>query len=324
MQFCLGLWCHNVLYCMLQRLKMNDDTICPRCRTTKYRNPNLKLLVNVCGHALCESCVELLFVRGSGLCPECNVSLRRANFRLQFFEDASIEKEIEIRKKILKDYNLKEDNFSTLREYNDYLEEVETIIFNLVNGVDVESTKKKVEAYKKENKELIAHNKFKKSADELHIENCIAVEAANKVNSSVSDVMKQLEREKLEKEKRQRLLIDNLMFTDAPAEEILESHHESQKLLEQEATEKANKKAAMAPARDMASQLGHQTTFMPIPKKVEVLYKYEESIHDSLGPATPSLDDIKHKGGGYISLTLVIQWWIYLSDSSNTVVDKYS
>jgi len=45
------------------------------------------------------------------------------------------------------------------------------------------------------------------------------------------------------------------MFTDAPAEEILESHHESQKLLEQEATEKANKKAAMAPARDMASQL---------------------------------------------------------------------
>jgi len=53
------------------------------------------------------------------------------------------------------------------------------------------------------------------SADELHIENCIAVEAANKVNSSVSDVMKQLEREKLEKEKRQRLLIDNLVSDDS-------------------------------------------------------------------------------------------------------------
>ena len=39
---------------------------CPRCKTTKYRNPSLKLMVNVCGHNLCENCVELLFVRGSG------------------------------------------------------------------------------------------------------------------------------------------------------------------------------------------------------------------------------------------------------------------
>ena len=32
--------------------------------TTLYRNPQMKLLVNVCGHNLCESCVELLFVKG--------------------------------------------------------------------------------------------------------------------------------------------------------------------------------------------------------------------------------------------------------------------
>lgn len=31
---------------------MDDWQTCPRCKTTKYRNPKLKLLVNVCGHKL--------------------------------------------------------------------------------------------------------------------------------------------------------------------------------------------------------------------------------------------------------------------------------
>lgn len=44
--------------------KMDMDIACPRCKTTKYRNPSLKLMVNVCGHGLCESCVDLLFLKG--------------------------------------------------------------------------------------------------------------------------------------------------------------------------------------------------------------------------------------------------------------------
>lgn len=84
-----------------------EDQVCPRCKTTKYRNPSLKLMVNVCGHTLCESCVDLLFLKGSGSCPECNVPLRRSNFRLQLFENPMVEKEVDIRKRILKDYNKK-------------------------------------------------------------------------------------------------------------------------------------------------------------------------------------------------------------------------
>ncbi|TST98543.1 CDK-activating kinase assembly factor MAT1 [Bagarius yarrelli] len=39
-----------------------DDQSCPRCKTTKYRNPSLKLMVNVCGHTLEQEELEELLL----------------------------------------------------------------------------------------------------------------------------------------------------------------------------------------------------------------------------------------------------------------------
>ncbi len=99
----------------------------------------------------------MLFVRGSGNCVQCDTPLRKSNFRVQLFEDPAIDKEVEIRKKVLKmyvaekrvymciqnclsgqvlylnafltffSYNKREFDFSILKEYNDYLEKVEDI-----------------------------------------------------------------------------------------------------------------------------------------------------------------------------------------------------
>lgn len=41
---------------------------------------------------------------------------------------------------------------------------------------------------------------------------------------------------------------------------------------------------------------GNQTTFMPIPKKVDITYTYEEYKVNHLGPTPPTLDDVLHKG----------------------------
>lgn len=40
------------------------ETQCPQCRGTKYRNPQMKLMVNVCGHPMCDSCVRMYFIKG--------------------------------------------------------------------------------------------------------------------------------------------------------------------------------------------------------------------------------------------------------------------
>lgn len=48
-----------------------------------------------------------MVISGAGACPECNVPLRRSNFRVQLFEEPKVEKEIDIRRRILRDYNKK-------------------------------------------------------------------------------------------------------------------------------------------------------------------------------------------------------------------------
>ena len=47
-------------------------------------------------------------------------------------------------------------DFNALKDYNDYLETVEDIIFNLCEGVDVRATEARVEAYRRENAAEIA------------------------------------------------------------------------------------------------------------------------------------------------------------------------
>lgn len=64
-------------------------------------------------------------------------------------------KETQIRRRIRNTYNKREEDFPSLRDYNDYLEEVEDIVFNLIEGVDVQRTEAKVALYQEENAEAI-------------------------------------------------------------------------------------------------------------------------------------------------------------------------
>ncbi|KAJ6382196.1 hypothetical protein OIU77_030782 [Salix suchowensis] len=75
-------------------------------------------------------------------------------------------KEIVVRRRIASIFNKREDDFSSLEEYNDYLEEVEDMIFNLVAGDDVAAFEEKIAEYQNENADLILINQARK-AEEL-------------------------------------------------------------------------------------------------------------------------------------------------------------
>ncbi|TKA26890.1 hypothetical protein B0A50_04337 [Salinomyces thailandicus] len=134
---------------------------CPVCNSTKYLNSNLRFLVNPeCYHKVCESCVDRIFSNGPATCPiqGCSRTLRKHRFREQTFEDIKVEREVDIRKRVQAVFNRREDDFEGLRDYNDYLNDVEDITFNLINNIDLEDTNRRFEAYQKANQTIIAEN----------------------------------------------------------------------------------------------------------------------------------------------------------------------
>ncbi|CAB4288892.1 hypothetical protein PRUPE_7G266400 [Prunus persica] len=75
-------------------------------------------------------------------------------------------KEIVVRKRIASIFNKREEDFPSLKEYNDYLEEVEDMTFNLIDGIDVPAIEAKIAKYQEENAEQIMINRARK-AEEL-------------------------------------------------------------------------------------------------------------------------------------------------------------
>ncbi|XP_053458519.1 CDK-activating kinase assembly factor MAT1 isoform X1 [Nycticebus coucang] len=269
-----------------------DDQGCPRCKTTKYRNPSLKLMVNVCGHTLCESCVDLLFVRGAGNCPECGTPLRKSNFRVQLFEDPTVDKEVEIRKKVLKIYNKREEDFPSLREYNDFLEEVEEIVFNLTNNVDLDNTKKKMEIYQKENKDVIQKNKLKLTREQEELEEALEVERQENEQRRLF-IQKEEQLQQILKRKNKQAFLDELESSDLPVALLLAQHKDRSTQLEMQ----LEKPKPIKPVTfSTGIKMGQYISLAPIQKLEEALYEYQPLQIETCGPKVPEFEMLGRLG----------------------------
>ncbi|XP_010582465.1 PREDICTED: CDK-activating kinase assembly factor MAT1 isoform X2 [Haliaeetus leucocephalus] len=191
----------------------------------------LSILCGCSYYFRCESCVELLFVRGAGNCQECDTPLRKSNFRVQLFEDPAVDKEVEIRKKVLKIYNKREDDFPSLSEYNDFLEEIEEIVFNLTNNVDLENTKRKMELYQKDNKEVIQKNKIKLTREQEELEEALEVERQENEQRRLL-IQKEEQLQQMIKRKNKQALLDDLESSSLPASLLLAQHKDRSTQLE--------------------------------------------------------------------------------------------
>ncbi|XP_005986479.1 CDK-activating kinase assembly factor MAT1 isoform X1 [Latimeria chalumnae] len=269
-----------------------EEQSCPRCKTTKYRNPSLKLMVNVCGHTLCESCVELLFVRGSGNCQECGTPLRKSNFRVQLFEDPAVDKEVEIRKKVLKIYNKREEDFFSLREYNDYLEEVEEMVCNLTNSVDPENTKKRMEQYQRDNKDVIQRNKIKMTREQEELEEAIEIERHESEQRRLL-IKKEEHLTQLTKKKNKQALLDELESSQLPAALLLAQHKDRSTQLE---AQLENPKPVKPTTFSTGIRMGQTFSLQPLLKIEEALYVYQPLHIETCGPTIPEPEQLGRLG----------------------------
>ncbi|KAL2199890.1 CDK-activating kinase assembly factor MAT1-domain-containing protein [Corynascus similis CBS 632.67] len=118
---------------------ISSEDMCPVCKTIRYLNKDMEFLINPeCYHSMCSNCVNRLFNDGPNQCPYagCHRTLRRKGFRSAFFGDLSVEREVDIRRRVAAVFNQAEDDFETLRDYNNYLQMVEDLTFDLVSGSD--------------------------------------------------------------------------------------------------------------------------------------------------------------------------------------------
>ncbi|RJE24045.1 hypothetical protein PHISCL_03639 [Aspergillus sclerotialis] len=138
-----------------------EDEVCPVCKSSRYLNPSMRFLINPeCYHKMCESCVDRIFSSGPANCPVagCNKTLRKNRFRTQTFEDINVEREVDIRRRVMQILNRREEEFASKRAYDDFLEQREEIIMNLVTGIDVAKTEKDLQTYASENVASIRSN----------------------------------------------------------------------------------------------------------------------------------------------------------------------
>ncbi|VDM45838.1 unnamed protein product [Toxocara canis] len=268
---------------------------CPKCRTKEYTNRSMVMMINDCGHPLCRNCVESLFARNSGPCPQCGKILWKKGFWEQIFDNPIIEKENSIRRRLRKIYNLKRENFATAREYNDYLERIETMVMNLAHEIDVEETEAEISRFKSENSELVERNKKKASfhehldEDQIWIREMLEEERLTKQRT--------LERMRTEASSQKpavgtsaRAIINELKDSDLPAEVILD--RQRKKLIEAELAEKEEtarlKKRKFEAQKQTASFVSLGVAGAPF-----VYHAPELPLN---GPPLPEMETLSQKG----------------------------
>lgn len=93
--------------------RLSYEDICPVCKNSTYLQKNLRFKINTkCYHRICEGCVDRI-TSTQKKCPIAGCSFaargiipRRGEYRVQTFEDLAIEREVDIRKRVMAMYAL--------------------------------------------------------------------------------------------------------------------------------------------------------------------------------------------------------------------------
>ena len=180
-------------------------------------------MVNTCGHKICERCVDAVFVRGTGSCPICGKALKRNKFRTQFFEDSSVDREVQIRKQLAKEFNLGEEDFGSLREFNDYQEMIETYVFNVTENLDTTEVIAQMKKFKEDFKSKLEAKKhvLPKSIQELDV--LIAENETERLKHENETAMEEMNAKRL-RARRNETMLDDLTATTLPAATVVAAH----------------------------------------------------------------------------------------------------
>ncbi|VDM94955.1 unnamed protein product [Thelazia callipaeda] len=265
---------------------------CPKCKSKEYSSRAMLMMINVCGHPICRNCVDNLFARNSGPCPQCGKILWKKGFWPQVFEDPVIEKENYIRKKLKKVFNLKRSDFTDLNEFNNYLERLEAIILNLTHNMDTEETEAEIDRFKEENVTIIKRNKRKLDDDQMWVRQLLQEEQRLKIHD-VNGAQDENLMESSTNVSKAKAIIDELRQSDLPAELILDRQRKQQ--IEVELAEKEEAARRKKSRIDSYLKRCDTTSFAPV-RISGAPFEYHELELPFNGPSLPKIEDLSRTG----------------------------
>jgi CDK-activating kinase assembly factor MAT1 len=224
----------------------------------------------------------------------------------QTFEDLVVEKEVAVRRKLAKEFNKRREDFPDLRSYNDYLQEVEDITFNLINDIDIPETQARIAAFRKENAALIELNQQR---EEAYVQALKEQEDAERREKQLrAEELRRAEQEEREaREGERRALIDNLEHSDADATRLV-AHARAEALKRAAVRTAAAQQAVQQSSAHLLRSRAAQSAVVPDQPHVPLqddYYAYEDlySLRSSyFDPASDAVRRDKEgimRAGGY-------------------------
>ncbi|KAI0336377.1 CDK-activating kinase assembly factor [Cubamyces sp. BRFM 1775] len=285
---------------------MDDE--CPVCKSDRYLNPKLRLLVSACYHKMCESCIDRLFTLGPAPCPICGKILRKLAFTPQTFEDLGVEKEVAVRRRIAKEFNKRREDFPDLRSYNDYLEMVEDITFNLINDIDVPETEERIAKYRRENAALIEMNAKREEEYARYLQEQEEMERQER-ELRAQELRRLEEEERQEREKGKQAIIDELETSDKDAARLVaKSRLEAQRRASARASSSSGFSTFQSSASLLRSRAAQSTVVPDVPHvplqdnwyTYDDMFKMRSTYHDPVSDAVRRDRDGIMRAGGYM------------------------
>lgn len=153
---------------------LHDDNFCVMCKTAQDSVDNLTnkcLLVNFvsdspnkCGHKFCEACKKRqLGTKKQFSCPVCGAVVKQSTLTESSLDEIEVQTDAKVRKRLKDIYNKTEEDFATLKDFGDYEEMLEDLIYKLVHNIDKKDTEWQIECYRRDHAESILVNKSRRA-----------------------------------------------------------------------------------------------------------------------------------------------------------------
>jgi len=129
---------------------MEDDDSCASCLNTKALFPKIKIrFTTCCGYNICTSCMDGLFQFAKQVnCPGCPKRIEKKEFSEANFDGQNYSREATVRKQVERMLCMTRGDFPTLIAYNDHLEFLTDIVFDMTYGSDEEKAQAEERAKK--------------------------------------------------------------------------------------------------------------------------------------------------------------------------------